>query len=305
MRAWFVFATIITTPASLASQQDSPAPRAPDVHFVPTEPAVVRAMLRVAQVGPNDVVYDLGCGDGRIVIRAVKRYGARGVCVEIDPVRIAESRRNADTAGVAGRITFREGDLFEMDLSNASVVTLYLLPALNERLRPKLFRELRPGSRIVSNAFDMGDWKADSVLRINPAEPFPSFAYYWVMPADVAGTWNVSVAGDESSKRGKTVYEIRLEQRYQQITAVGSVSGRPVSITGESLVSDRLSFTVNDSLAGQPMELQLAGRVTGDRVVGTVRDRGGRRAGSWSAVRLERGRRPELEPAEATGATVQ
>jgi len=304
-RFWFVFATIIGTPASLAGQQDSTTRRAPDVHFVPTEPAVVNAMLQAAQVGPKDVVYDLGCGDGRIVIRAVKRYGARGVCVDIDPVRIAESRRNAGTAGVAGRITFREGDLFEMDLSKASVVALYLLPALNERLRPKLFRELRAGSRIVSNAFDMGDWKADSVLRVRPAEPFPSFAYYWVMPADVAGTWTASVAGDGASRAGKEVYEIRLEQRYQQITGAGSASGRPISITGERLVGDRLSFTVNDSIAGRPMELRLSGKVREGRVAGVVQDGEGRRAGSWSGVRSERGRRPELEAAEVTSPTVQ
>jgi SAM-dependent methyltransferase len=305
MRACFLFATIIALPASLASQQDSSAPRAPDVHFVPTEPAVVRAMLGAARVGPKDVVYDLGCGDGRIVIRAVKRYGARGVCVDIDPARIAESRRNADTAGVAGRITFREGDLFEMDLSNASIVTLYLLPALNERLRPKLFRELRPGSRIVSNAFDMGDWKADSVLRVKPVEPFPSFAYYWVMPADVAGAWNVSVSGDETSNRGKQVYEIQLKQRYQQITGTGSASGRRVSITDERLVGDQLSFSVDDSTAGRPMELRLSGTVTGDRAVGMVRNREGRKTGLWSAVRMERGPRPELEPAAASDTTVQ
>lgn len=305
MRTCLLFATIIALPGALASQQDSSAPRAPDVHFVPTEPGVVRAMLEAAQVGPKDVVYDLGCGDGRIVIRAVKRYGARGVCVDIDPARIAESRHNADTAGVAGRITFREGDLFEMDLSNASVVALYLLPALNERLRPKLFRELRPGSRVVSNAFDMGDWKADRVLRVNPVEPFPSLAYYWVMPTDAAGTWNVSVSEDGASKQAKQVYQIRLDQRYQQITGTGSATGRPVSITDERLRGDRLSLTVHDSIAGRPAELRLSGRVTGDRAVGTVRDRDGRRTGAWSAVRSERGPRPELMPTAATDTTAR
>jgi hypothetical protein len=157
----------------------------------------------------------------------------------------------------------------------------------------------------VSNAFDMGDWKADSVLRINPVEPFPSFAYYWVMPADVAGAWNVSVSGDEASKRGKQVYQIRLDQRYQQITGTGSASGRPVSITDERLEGDRLSFTVHDSVASRPMELRLSGRVTGERAAGTVRNSDGRRIGTWNAARSERGGRPELEPAEATDTTVQ
>jgi SAM-dependent methyltransferase len=306
MRAWFVVATILGTPASLASQQDSAALRAPDVHFVPTEPAVVRAMLRVAQVGPKDLVYDLGCGDGRIVISAVKRYGARGVCVDIDPVRIAESRRNADTAGVARRITFREGDLFEMDLSDATVVTLYLLPALNERLRPKLFDELRPGSRIVSNAFDMGDWKADSLLRIDPASAFPSFAYFWIMPADVAGAWNVTVAvAGLSKQREESEYQIRMDQRYQQVTGTGSTNGRSVSITDESLAGDRLSFTINDSIADRSTALRFSGQVAGDKAAGTVRDGQGRRAGSWTAMRAERGPRPELEPEEATDAPLR
>jgi SAM-dependent methyltransferase len=297
------FAVIIGVPASLPSQEATPAPRTPDVHFVPTDPAVVRAMLGAARVSGKDLVYDLGCGDGRIVITAVKRYGARGVCVDIDPVRIAESRRNADTAGVARRITFREGDLFEMDLSGATVVTLYLLPALNERLRPKLFRELRPGARIVSNAFDMGDWKADSVLRVSPAEPFPSFAYYWVMPADVAGTWNLSVSGGGASKRRKKEYEIRLEQRYQQVTGTGSLQEPPVSITDEKLAGDRLSFIINDSTMDRLTRLKFSGRVTGDRATGSVSD-GGRQAGSWSATRIERGSRSELETSEATEASL-
>ena len=152
-------------PAGL-SRPGEPAPaRTPDVHFVPTDTTKVREMLTAAQVGAGDLVYDLGCGDGRIVITAVKKYGARGVCVDIDPVRIKESKNNADTAGVTNRIEFVEGDLFEQDLSKATVVTLYLLPSLNERLRPKLFKELRPGTRIVSNAFDMGAWKADRTLE--------------------------------------------------------------------------------------------------------------------------------------------
>ena len=205
-------------PSGLLAQDSSGPARTPDVHFVPTAMEVVQAMLSTAKVGKGDMVYDLGCGDGRIVITAIKKYGARGgVCVDIDPVRIKESRNNADTAGVASKMKFVNGDLFQTDLSPASVVTLYLLPMLNVRLRPKLFRELKPGTRVVSNSFDMGDWKADSTMSVKNEGGFSSYAYYWMIPADVAGTWKVSGAPGGG-------YTVRLEQQYQQVkgTAEGN-----------------------------------------------------------------------------------
>jgi SAM-dependent methyltransferase len=265
---------------------------------------MVRAMLRVAQVDKKDLVYDLGCGDGRIVITAVKRYGAaRGVCVDIDPARIAESKRNADTAGVARRITFREGDLFEMDLREATVVTLYLLPALNVRLRPKLFQELRPGSRVVSNSFDMGDWKPDSTLQVQPASQFFNYAYYWVIPADVAGRWEVRVAGSRPDGNEEP-YQLHVEQRYQMLTGTVTKGGREVQVSGASVNGDRVSFTLIDSLGGRPRTLRFSGRVTDDKAAGTVTGLPGRRSVSWTAVRTERGPRPELrEGAEELGDT--
>jgi SAM-dependent methyltransferase len=302
-RAHLVCLFAAAVPASLACQQVDTPSRTPDVHFVPTDPAVVRGMLGAAQVRSNDVVYDLGCGDGRFVITAVKQYGARGVCVDIDPVRIAESRRNADTAGVARRITFHEGDLFEMDLSDATVVTLYLLPNLNERLRPKLFRELRPGARVVSNAFDMGDWEADSLLKMNKNESFPAYAYYWVMPADVSGTWNLTIGGAKPA--GEHDYRLKMDQRYQKITGAGWAGDREVPVTNERLTGDRLRFTIRDSVQGRPGTLQFSGRVTGDKATGTVRDGAGGSPRSWSAVRAERGRRSELETNEAAGASMR
>ncbi len=140
-------------------------------------------MLDLAKVGKDDVVYDLGCGDGRIVIAAAKKFGARGVGVDIDPQRIKESKENALKAGVADRVKFIQKDLFEMDLSEATVIALYLLPSLNLRLRPKLLSDLKPGSRIVSFAFDMGDWKPEKVITI-PADLEKELTiYYWVVPA--------------------------------------------------------------------------------------------------------------------------
>lgn len=293
----------LAVPPSLACQQEGAATRTPDVHFVPTDPAVVRVMLRAAQVTSKDIVYDLGCGDGRFVITAVKRYGARGVCVDIDPVRIAESRRNADTAGVAGRITFHEGDLFEMDLSDATVVTLYLLPNLNERLRPKLFRELRPGSRVVSNAFDMGEWEADSLLKANPESSFPASAYYWVIPADVSGTWNLTIGAAKPAADHD--YQLRIDQRYQKVTAMGAAEGRELAVTNERLTGDRLSFTIGDSAQGRPARLRFSGRVEGDKIAGTVRDGAGRAVRRWTAVRTERGSRPELGTKETVGSSMR
>lgn len=146
--------------------QDTPG-RTLDVPYVPTPMPVVQKMLEMAQVRRGDFLIDLGCGDGRIVVMAAKRYGARGLGIDLDPVRIDEARLNARTEGVDGRVEFRVGDLFEADLSPASVVTLYLLPGINARLRPQLWRQLRAGSRVVSHAFDMGtEWPPEQTERV-------------------------------------------------------------------------------------------------------------------------------------------
>src|SRR5688500_7262413 len=164
------------------------ASRTPDVVFVPTPHRVVDQMLAVARVDKGDVLYDLGSGDGRIVVAAAKRFGIRAVGIDIDAKRIEESWVNADTAGVRRLVDFRIPDLLTTDLRPATVVTLDLLPALNVRLRPKLFEELKPGARVVSHSFDMGDWKADSTLAVDAR-----VIYYWVIPADVSGRWKIVV----------------------------------------------------------------------------------------------------------------
>ena len=151
--------------------------QARDVPYVPTPEKVVERMLEVAKVGPNDVVYDLGSGDGRIVIAAAKKHGARGVGIDIDPERIREARDNASRAGVGSRVEFRQGDLFDANISEATVVTIYLLSGINMKLRPKLLAELKPGTRIVSHAFDMGDWKPQKEI-----EAAGTTLYLWVVP---------------------------------------------------------------------------------------------------------------------------
>jgi SAM-dependent methyltransferase len=183
--------TVLTAVALAGGCAWSPGPAGPpapdltpalDVIWVPSDLAVVTAMLEMAKVGPEDVVYDLGCGDGRIVITAASHYGARGIGVDLDPERIWEARRNAARAGVTERVAFVEQDLFATDVSPATVVTLYLSRHVNQRLRPKLWDELRPGSRVVSHDFDMGDWVPERVLEL-PLLPRVHRVYLWQIPA--------------------------------------------------------------------------------------------------------------------------
>ena len=150
--------------------------RRPDVIFVPTRELVIEAMLKAAKVGPNDVVYDLGCGDGRIVVAAAK-LGARAVGIDIDPQRIKEANENAARNGVTAKVDFRQADLFESDIREATVVTLYLLPSLNVKLRPRLMEQLRPGTRIVSHDFDMGDWAPEQTIAVDGKT-----VYVWTIP---------------------------------------------------------------------------------------------------------------------------
>lgn len=157
--------------------QAAPRTRTPDVIFVPTPNDVVNKMLEMAKVTAKDVVYDLGCGDGRIVITAAQRYGCRGVGIDIDPERIREATENVQRAKVSDKVRFIQGDLFEADISEATVVTLYLLTELNLKLKPKLMKDLRPGTRVVSHAFAMGDWKPERTEQVNGAS-----VYLWRIP---------------------------------------------------------------------------------------------------------------------------
>ena len=164
--------------------------RKPDVVYVPTPQEVVDEMLKLAQVTKDDVIYDLGSGDGRIPITAAQRHGTRGIGIDINPQRIREANANAREAGVTDRVEFLQQDLFESDISEATVVTLYLLPQLNLRLRPQLFEQLRPGTRIVSHDFDMGDWEPDRVVATNEG----STIYLWVVPEEIPANLRYSSA---------------------------------------------------------------------------------------------------------------
>lgn len=163
-----------TTPAKPVQQVKT------DVPYVPTPQPVVDAMLKLAKVNGKDLIYDLGSGDGRIPITAAQKYGARGIGIDIDPERVKEAKQNLQSAGVGNLVQFRQQDLFKTDFSQASVVTLYLLPDINLKLRPKLLQELKPGTRIVSHAFDMGDWKPQQVQQVDGKT-----IYLWVVPKNV------------------------------------------------------------------------------------------------------------------------
>ena len=159
--------TAVVAAGAAATGTVAPSTEKPlDVPYVPTKEPVVDRMLQMAKIKPGDVIYDLGCGDGRIVIAAAKRFGIRGVGIDIDPQRIAEAQENAKKAGVADRVQFIQGDLFDADIKGASVVTLYLLPEVNMRLRPKLLSDLKPGTRVVSHNYDMGDWKPEQSAKV-------------------------------------------------------------------------------------------------------------------------------------------
>jgi len=168
---------ILSSASSTAALAAQAPVRRPDVIYVPTPQAVVEAMLKVADVTKDDLVYDLGCGDGRIPVTAAREYGAHGVCIDIDPDRIAEANENIRKNKVSNLVRTFEGDLFQQDLSPATVVTLYLLPSLNVKLMPKLMHDLKPGTRVVSHAFDMGDWKPEKELDVEGRR-----IYFWTIP---------------------------------------------------------------------------------------------------------------------------
>ena len=177
IRNIFLLALFALASLAPAFGQEARPKREPDVPYVPTPEDVVQGMLKTGNVKKDDVLYDLGCGDGRIVIAAAQKFGTRGVGIDINPVRIKEARENAEKAGVTDHVKFIEEDLFEANIGDATVVTLYLLPSVNLKLRPKLMHDLKPGTRIVSHSFDMGDWKPDKEIEVSGQR-----IYFWVIP---------------------------------------------------------------------------------------------------------------------------
>jgi SAM-dependent methyltransferase len=275
------FFLVLVSPAQIQQKK-------PEVPYVSTPDDVVMEMLTMAEVSKDDVLYDLGCGDGRIVITAVKEMGCRGVGIDIDPIRIKESRENAIEAGVSDRVKFILSDLFEADISQASVVTLYLLSRVNLRLRPKLFRELNPGTRVVSHDFDMGKWNPDKSKYMDgdrddipsaydPFEP-NSFVlgsnwdrhnvYLWVMPANITGVWKWTLP----KISGNTQYSLEIVQTFQEIEgkAYEGSSSIPVTIKDGKIRGSKLEFTLERKLGGRTEQMVFKGSVKGHTMEGTV-----------------------------------
>jgi protein-L-isoaspartate O-methyltransferase len=240
----------------------------PVLIYVPTPQNVVDKMLEVAKVTKDDYVFDLGSGDGRIPITAAARYGARGFGVEINPALVKLARTNAEAAGVADRVEFRQQDLFKTSVREATVVGLYLFVWANVKLRPRLISELRPGSRIVAHDFPIGDeWKPDVEEDIENRT-----VYLWYVPAQVAGKWDI--AG------GPPGLTVQLQQQFQRIEGTAAVDGRTVPLHNASLRGDEIEFTIVLE-AGKPMLFR--GRVNGDRI--EPRAEADDAVTGWSAVR--------------------
>jgi precorrin-6B methylase 2 len=237
-----------------------------DVVWVPTSQALVDKMLDLAKATPRDYVIDLGSGDGRTVITAAKR-GIRALGIEYNPDMVALSQRNAVKEGVVERAKFMKADLFETDFSQATVITMFLLPDINLRLRPKIL-DLKPGTRIVSNSFTMGEWQHDRSVQATEKEGCQTYctAYLWIVPAKVDGAWKLADG------------ELTLKQSFQMITGTLKAGGRESVVKGR-LNADHISFKAGDA--------EYSGRVSGDAIKGAVKSGAG--ASEWSATRAGRG----------------
>ncbi len=269
--------------ANVALAADSGVP------YVPTPQVVVDRMLQMARITPQDYVIDLGSGDGRIVVTAARQFGARGFGVDLNPVRIKDSVENAARAGVSDRVSFYQRNLFDTDFSEATVITMYLLPRVNLDLRPKIL-DLKPGTRIVSHDFSMDEWRADETANLEVADkyggnggPGTSTIYFWVVPARVIGPWQwqATVAGKPQT------YEMVLEQNFQVIGGVVKIGGRTVKLQDAKLRGEQISGNFTADVNGILLKHDFTGRVTGGSIEGSIKLTGTRTQGQyeWNAMR--------------------
>ena len=260
----------------------------PEVPYVPTPDKVIVEMLKMAEVGQDDVLFDLGCGDGRIVVMAVRELDCRGVGIDIDPLRIEESRENAINAGVSDKVEFILMDLFEADIRQATVVTLYLLTKVNLKLRPKLIRELKPGTRVVSHQFNMENWEPDESTIINSDHYYKhpyiyeNFlidnywdvhnVYLWIIPANVTGVWEWTMPAISGKKR----YKLELDQTYQEVKGKAFEDSTSVllHIRDGKIKGDRLEFTLERNQKGRTEIIHFKGVVREHTMEGLVRIEG-------------------------------
>ena len=251
-----------------SASEEQPA-RKPDIHYVPTPEPLVEEMLRTAKVSKDEVVYDLGCGDGRIVIMAAQKFGARGIGIDIDPPRIKEATANAAKAGVSDRVKFLKADIFTSDFSDANVIALYLLTSINEKLRPKILAETRPGTRIVSHAFSMGPWEADASKTVEGRD-----MYYWVVPANLSGRWSIQ-------GKGAPLTELTLEQTFQKLSGSAQINGAKRAIRDGKITGEAFTFTIE---GGSPdaAAMTISGQLKGEEL--QARE-DGKSGSAWTARR--------------------
>jgi len=234
-----------------------------DVVWVPTAQTLVNKMLDMVKLTPQDILYDLGSGDGRTVITAAKR-GARAYGIEYNPDMVELSKRNATKEGVSAKATFEKADIFQSDFSKATVITLFLLPELNVKLRPTIL-DMKPGTRVAANSFDMGDWKPDQTARVEGDCSSWCTAYMWIVPAKVAGTWKLAHG------------ELTLTQQFQTIAGTLRMSDKSLAISNGKLDGENISFRVGG--------VQYSGRVRGDAMDGTMA--AGATRSPWTAARAK------------------
>jgi hypothetical protein len=261
-----------------------------DTPYVQTPQNIVDAMLQTAKVSSRDYVIDLGSGDGRMVLTAAKKYGARGFGVDLDRRLVDLANRNAAKAGIADRAVFYERDIYQTDLTAASVVTIYLLPEVNLMLRPTLLATLKPGTRIVTHDYDMGEWQPDQQMVLDaPDKPVgrdkKSKVFYWLIPANAAGKWRweLPVAGKPA------VFELTVAQNFQMITGNASVDGRALTLSKARLAGEAITFELADARDGTRYE--FSGRLVAHNISGSARvvSAAAQRQLEWDAARTELG----------------
>jgi SAM-dependent methyltransferase len=235
-----------------------------DVPYVPTPQQVVDRMLELAKVSGKDFVMDLGCGDGRMLVAAAVKFGARGFGVDLNPQRIAEARENARKANVADKVSFDVKNLFETSIKDADVLTMYLLPSVNLQLRPRILDEMKPGSRIVSHAFNMGEWQPDVAENVDGRN-----VYFWIVPAKLDGAWTI--------KDGARTIRVELKQAFQRLEGSAAVGGKSGKAQGRMVGAD-MALTVE--IDGQTT--LYAGRLRADGALAPIAGEGAR---GWSAAR--------------------
>jgi precorrin-6B methylase 2 len=245
-----------------------------DAPFVRTPDYVIAEILYKAGVGKDDILYDLGSGDGRIVIEAARKTGCRAVGIEIDADLVDDSRFNAARSGVTDRVRFVVSDIFKEDLSEATVVTIYMSGDVNLKLRPKLLRELKPGARIATYTFDMGEWKPDSTTSFGMED-----AYFWVVPANASGRWTWT----EGKGQSKTRWELELKQAFQELSGQLTRNGESIPIQVGRVKGNEILFTLKDGTPGKSVSLNFTGRIRGNTIEGILAAGTSRRA--WKATR--------------------